>query len=132
MLIKAEQRYIRMSPMKIRKVADAVRGIDSPARVIEYLQFANRRASIPLSKAMKQAVANAKNNMKLSEYNLVVREIQIGEGPRYKRFRAGSRGMAKPIIKRTSHIRVVLETKIQENPKSEARNSKQIENSKLK
>ena len=109
-----------------------MRGIDSPARVIEYLQFANRRASIPLSKAMKQAVANAKNNMKLSEDNLVVREIQIGEGPRYKRFRAGSRGMAKPIIKRTSHIRVVLETKIQENPKSEARNSKQIENSKLK
>lgn len=111
MIIKAEQKYIRMSSRKIRKVADSVRGIEDPARIVEYLQFINRRASLPLSKTLKQAIANAKNNMKLSEDNLRVREIQVGEGPRYKRFRAGSRGIAKPILKRTSHIRVILETK---------------------
>lgn len=111
MLIKAEQKYIRMSPLKIRKVADSVRGISDPTRVVEHLQFAARRAAVPLSKTLKQAIANAKNNMKQSPENLKIREIQIGEGPRYKRFRAGSRGIAKPILKRTSHIRVILETK---------------------
>lgn len=111
MQIIAEQRYIRMSPRKVREVSRAIKGMEDPARLIEYLGFVERRAAGPIIKTLKQAMANAKNNMKVSGDNLRIAEILINEGPRYKRFRAGSRGMAKPIVKRTSHIRVVLETK---------------------
>lgn len=111
MLIKAEQRYVRMSPRKVREVSRAIRGMEDPIKLIEYLGFVQKRAAGPIIKTLKQAIANAKNNMKVSEDNLKISEIIINEGPRYKRFRAGSRGMAKPIVKRTSHIRVVLETK---------------------
>lgn len=111
MLIIAEQRYVRMSPRKVREVGRAIRGMEDPVKLIEYLGFVGKRAAGPIIKTLKQAIANAKNNMKVSEDNLKIAEIIVNEGPRYKRFRAGSRGMAKPIVKRTSHIRVVLETK---------------------
>lgn len=127
MLIIAKQRYIRMSPQKIRRVSRAAQAVKDPEKLISYLSFLDKRASTPLVKTIKQALANARNNMK-STGDLIIKEIQINEGPRNKRFRAGSRGRAKAIIKRTSHIRVVLETK--ENPKSQAPNLKQTKNSK--
>lgn len=121
MLIKAEQRYIRMSPQKIREVVRAVGDIDNPQKMLETLSFLNRRAAGPLSKVVKTAVANAKNNKGISVDMLLIKEIQINEGPRIKRWRAGSVGRAQPILKRMSHIRVILETMSQENPKHEIR-----------
>ena len=84
---------------------------------VEKLPFVGKRASEPLRKAIMTAIANAKQkNINISD--LVIKEIQINEGPRIKRWRAGSRGRVKPYKRRMSHIRVVLETK------SEALNTK--------
>lgn len=114
MLIKAEQKYLRMSPQKLRYVVDVVKRIKDPEKMIQYLAFVNKRASRPFSKVLKQAVANARNTRNVGD-DLVVREVQIGEGPRLKRWRAGPRGGAKPILKKTSHVRVILE--VSEVPK---------------
>ena len=132
MLIKAEQKYIRTSPQKLREVVRGFKKVTDPQKVVDYLQFSEKRAAGPLSKTLKTAIANAKSQGQTGE--LVIREFQIGEGPTMKRFRAASRGMAHKILKRTSHIRIILETKSQENstPKgsqvSQAPNDKQIKN----
>ncbi len=114
MIIKAEQKYVRTSPRKLRLVADAVRGL-SPFRALAYLEKINKRAALPLAKVIKQALANGKNNLGLSEDSLKIHELMINEGPVYKRARPVSRGMSHPIAKRTSHIRVILEAKEEKN-----------------
>lgn len=108
MLIKAEQKYLRESPRKLRKVADLVRKM-RPVQAVEYLAHIRKRATLPLQKVLKQALANAKNNAQIPEGELVIRELVIGQGPTYKRFRPVSRGRAHAIKKRTSHVRVILE-----------------------
>ena len=121
MLIKAEQKYVRTSPRKLRLVADAIRGVKSPAVAITYLENIGKRAGEPLAKTIKQAVANAKNNMNLPVDSLEVKELQISGGPIYKRWRIASRRGAHANFKRTSHIRVILEsmTKTQDVEKKE-------------
>jgi large subunit ribosomal protein L22 len=82
----------------------------SPTKAIASLPLVNKRAAEPLMKVIKSAIAQAKERG-ISETNLVFSEIQIGEGPRLKRGIAVSRGRWHPIVKRMSHIRVVLESK---------------------
>lgn len=108
MEVKAEAKYIRISPRKVRLVADAIRGLD-PQKALEYLKFVNKRAAGPLSKLIKSAIANAQNNFSLKPEDLKFKNIQVGEGPTLKRWQAVSRGRAHSIMKRTSHIKVVLE-----------------------
>ncbi len=107
----ATQKYLIGSPRKLREVVFLIRKM-SPADAVERLPFTHKRAAEPLAKVIKSAVANAKQKG-ASESELVFKEILINEGPRLKRFRAGSRGRAKPYKKRMSHIRVVVETKVQ-------------------
>lgn len=109
MEIIATQKFVRMSPQKLRLVVRVVKEIKDPDKLLAYLELIKKRAAGPILKTVKQALGNAKNNLRLID-KLKVKEIQIGEGPRLKRFRAGSRGIARPILKRTSHIRVVLES----------------------
>src|SRR3989344_8190898 len=106
--IIATQKYIITSPKKLREVADVAKKL-SPTRALEILPFIGKRASTPLAKVIKSAIANAKVKGQ-NEGDLTFKEIQIGEGPRLKRFRAGAHGRAKPYKKRMSHIRVVLTT----------------------
>lgn len=110
MIIKAEQKYVRTSPRKLRLVANAVRKL-SPALALVYLERINKRATLPLAKTIKQALANAKNNAGVDQNSLKIKELAINQGPVYKRAQPVSRGMAHPIAKRTSHIRVILEAK---------------------
>src|SRR3989338_3118388 len=110
MLIKAEQKYVIISPIKLREVANSVRGLKSPLKMIEYLEFVPKKASVPLAKAIKQAIANAKNNAGLSIDSLIVKELAISQGPTYKRGQIVARGRFHPIVKKTSHIRVILES----------------------
>lgn len=110
MLIKAQQKFARTSPRKLRLVADSLRAVRSPQQALVYLEHMKKRAAGPLSKVVKQAVANATGNLKLPTEGLVIKEIQIGGGPIYKRGRPRSRGLSHPIAKRTSHITVVLES----------------------
>lgn len=109
MEIKAEQKYLLLSPKKIRPVVAAIKAL-SPTQALERLPFINKKATKFLIKVIKSALANAKQKG-LSESDLVFKEIQIGEGPRLKRGRPVSRGQWHPIKKRMSHIRVVLTSK---------------------
>lgn len=97
-----------MSPTKLRFVANAVRKMD-PDRAVLYLENVTRKAGIPIAKTIKQALANARNNLKVTD-GLVIRELAIGDGPTLKRGMAASRGQYHPIAKKTAHIRVILET----------------------
>lgn len=110
MLIKAEQKFVRISPRKVRLVANAIRGL-SVAETKDQLKVLNKRAALPLRKTLHQAIANAVNNKQQLEENLTIKEIQIGEGPTFKRWQPVSRGRAHPILKRVSHIKIILESK---------------------
>ena len=116
MEIIAYQKFLRVTPRKLRLVADAVRK-DKPSQALLKLQFMHKMAAKDLYKVMKQAISNAVNNSKLDEKDLKTKHILIEEGPSYKRFRAGSRGRARMILKRTCHIKVVLEAPDKTEPK---------------
>jgi large subunit ribosomal protein L22 len=122
---KATQKYLLMSPRKIRLVVGVIKKM-KPAEAVEKLPFVQKRAGMELAKVIKSAITSAKN-AGVSETDLVFKEIQIGEGPRLKRGRAASRGMWHPFKKRMAHIRVILMT----NAKSETLNSKKLEKSKI-
>ncbi|HWA52185.1 MAG TPA: 50S ribosomal protein L22 [Patescibacteria group bacterium] len=105
----ATQKFLRMSPKKIRIVVDAVKKM-KPTQAVEVLLYVNKRASEPVQKTIKTAIANARMQGANVE-ELVFKEIQIGQGPTLKRGMAAPRGRYHPIMKRMSHIRVVLQTK---------------------
>jgi large subunit ribosomal protein L22 len=112
MEFKSTQKFLRMSPRKLRLVADVARKM-TPTEAVEKLVFTQKRAALPLIKVIKTAIANAKQQG-ISESDLIFKEIQVTQGPRLKRFRAGARGVAKPYVKAMSHIRVILKTKKEE------------------
>jgi large subunit ribosomal protein L22 len=123
--IKATQKFLLQSPRKLRPIVAAIKKM-TPSEAIERLPFVARRASEPLEKVIKQAIANAKVRG-LSEIDLKFKEIQISEGPRLKRGRPVSRGQWHPIKKRMSHIMVVLEVKKSEVKKVEAVKEEKVE-----
>jgi large subunit ribosomal protein L22 len=105
----AEARYVRVTPMKARRVVDLIRGL--PAReALTVLQFAPQSASEPVYKVLASAVANAENNDRLDPDTLQVAAAFVDEGPTMKRFRPRAQGRAYRIRKRTSHITVVVES----------------------
>jgi large subunit ribosomal protein L22 len=109
MEVRSTQKYIITSPQKLREVVSLIKGL-SPTKAFEVLPFTGKRASGRLRKVVGSALANAKEKG-VKEENLYFKEIQITEGPRLKRWRAGARGMAKPYKRRMSHIRIVLGVK---------------------
>ena len=108
--IISTQKYLVSSPRKIREVARLIKKLN-PREAIDMLPFVGRRAYLPLKKVIATALANAKQTGVADETTLAFKEIQIGEGPRLKRWQAGARGRAKPYKRRMAHIRVVLTTK---------------------
>nr|MBO2493724.1 50S ribosomal protein L22 [Clostridia bacterium] len=105
---RAIARYIRMSPRKVRAVIDLIRG-KTVNEALAILANTPRAAAKPVMKVLKSAIANAENNMNMSQDNLYVAEIYADQGPTLKRIRPRARGMAYIIRKRTSHITVVLD-----------------------
>lgn len=103
---RAIQKNIRTSPRKLRLVADVARKL-TPLEALEMLPYSQKRAAVPLVKAIKSAVANAVSQG-ANPTDLSFKEIQIGEGPTLKRGRPVSRGMWHPILKRTSRIRIIV------------------------
>ncbi len=105
--VKAVAKYIRISPRKVRKISGAVKG--KPVEdALNTLQFMPQKAAYLLEKVIRSAVANADQNEGIDIDNLVVRNVVADEGPTLKRFRARARGRGTRILKRTSHITVVL------------------------
>jgi len=123
-LIKAEQKYIRMSPRKVRLVTQAIKDL-LPKEALDHLKFLNKRAALPVAKTIKQAIANAVNNKKLREEELRFSKIEVLPGSTYKRWRPVSRGRAHSIFKRTCHIKVILKTKNQK-PKTQTKKEKNV------
>jgi large subunit ribosomal protein L22 len=109
MEIKAVQKFVRMSPRKLRLVVPMVKDL-KPAEALEILPHIGKRAAEPISKVIKTALANAKEKG-INERDLFFKEIQINDGPRLKRWRPGARGRVKPYQRKMSHIRVILESK---------------------
>ncbi|MBD8506389.1 50S ribosomal protein L22 [Hoyosella sp. G463] len=106
---RATARYVRVTPMKARRVVDLIRGRDA-ADALAVLKFAPQAASEPVAKVLASAVANAENNLSLDPRTLVVSEAYVNEGPTLKRFQPRAQGRAFRIRKRTSHITIVVES----------------------
>ena len=104
---KAIAKYVRISPLKVGYICDEIRG-KQVDEALSILKFTPKKGAKALEKVLKSAVANAENNFNLDRDNLIVSEAYANEGPRMKRFRPKARGMAYPIIKRSSHIGVVV------------------------
>jgi len=110
MLIKATQTYTRQSPRKVRLVANTIKDL-SLVDAMTQLSVISKKSTEVVGKVLRQAVANAVNNHGFQVSDLVIDRVLVNEGPRYKRFNAVSRGRAHNIIKRTSHVTIVLKTK---------------------
>jgi large subunit ribosomal protein L22 len=104
---RATAKYIRISPRKIKTVIDLIRGKDL-GEALNILNFTPKAASQPVKKLIQSAAANAENNYDMNVENLYVAEIQANQGPTLKRYRPRAQGRATQILKRTSHITVVL------------------------
>lgn len=109
--VRAKARYIRITPQKVRLVVNLVRGRDAQ-EAMEILRFLPNKAAEPVYKLVQSAVANAEQNFGLEVEELFISKIFADDGPRNRLRpfggRFGARGKFKPIIKRTSHITVVL------------------------
>lgn len=112
----SSHRYARISPEKVRLVADQVRGL-SVDEAMQLLKFSTRRGAHFVDKVLKSAVANAdqaidegrvEDEQLFDMEDLYVHEARVDVGPSFKRWRPRARGMAYPIIKRTSHIVIKL------------------------
>jgi len=121
---QAIAKYIKISPRKVRLVADAIRGlsIDEASKSLESL---NNRASGPVLKVIKSAVSNAVNNGGIKKTDLDIKAINVTEGIRYKRYHYAGRGRIRPYVRRTSHINVVLTDNDMKDKISKIKNTEQ-------
>ncbi|MEA3485219.1 MAG: 50S ribosomal protein L22 [Candidatus Aerophobetes bacterium] len=107
MEVKAVGKYIRVSPLKLKKVADLVRG-KSTSEAMNILNLAQPQNAREVAKVLKSALANAQNNFGLDPGTLYVKNAVVDKGPVFKRIRPRARGRADLIKKRTAHITVIL------------------------
>jgi large subunit ribosomal protein L22 len=105
----ATARYVRMTPMKCRRVIDLVRGLPVDVAT-DILRFDVHAASEPIGKVLASAIANAEHNKNLDRRDLFISQAYVDEGPTLKRFRPRAQGRAYRIRKRTSHITVVVQS----------------------
>jgi len=105
--IRAHLRFLPLSAQKARLVVDLVRG-KSANEALEILRFVNKGGALPVRKLVASAVANAEENFGVSRDDLYVASIFADEAPTRKWRRFGARGRFKPILRRNSHITVVL------------------------
>ena len=107
MEVTAKTKYVRISPSKVRDLATAIRGLPV-SRALEITERTARKAASLVGKTLKSAIANAENNEGVSADELYVSQAVVEEGPKFKKWRPRARGMASPIRKRLSHIKIVL------------------------
>ena len=112
MEVRSTYKYARISPFKVREVTREIQGLPVSA-ALDVLAFTPKKAAFLINKTLKSAIANAENNVNLKADGLVVKEAIVGEGPTLKRMTARARGSGSRILKRTSHIRIVLSDEIQ-------------------
>ena len=106
--ITAKLSYLRISPRKVRAVAGLLKGLDVDSAQAQ-LKYLARRPASPLLKLLDSAVANASHNSGLDKNYLYIKELTVNEGMKLKRYKPKGFGMAMPLQKKTSHIRIVLD-----------------------
>src|SRR5438874_2829757 len=111
MEVRAIYRYAKISPFKAREITREIQGLPVSA-ALDVVAYSPKKAAALINKTLKSAVANAENNANLKVDGLVVREAIVGEGRTMKRMMARARGSGSRILKRTSHIRIVLSDEI--------------------
>jgi large subunit ribosomal protein L22 len=105
--VRATTKYLPISPQKLRLVCNAVRGMQA-FRAEDTLRFMPQKGAAFALKTLRSAMANAENNFEIDPAELVVSAIYANEGPRRQWRRFGARGRFKPVIRRTSHLTIVL------------------------
>ena len=120
MEIRAVSKSVRVSPRKVRLVAQVIRNqkADDALRTLYLLK---KRGSLVLEKTLMSAIANATNNANLKREDLVIKSLDVLEAPAYKRYHPSTRGRIHPYKKRGSHITIVLEDLKVEAPKEEVK-----------
>jgi large subunit ribosomal protein L22 len=111
MEIRAIYKYAKISPFKAREVTREIQGLPVSA-ALDVVAYSPKKAALLVKKTLKSAMANAENNANLKVDGLVVKEAIVGEGPTMKRMMARARGSGSRILKRSSHIRIVLTDEI--------------------
>lgn len=104
---RATAKFVRVSPIKAQRVASLIRGKDL-GEALNILVLTGNKPAREIEKVVRSAAANAENNHDMDVSRLFISEISANQGPTMKRFRAGSQGRASLILKRSSHISVVL------------------------
>ena len=112
MQVRSTYRYAKISPFKVREVTRAIQGLPVSA-ALDLVAFSPKKAAGFIAKTLKSAVANAENNANLRVDGLVVKEATVGEGPTMKRMMPRARGSGSRILKRSSHIRIILTDEIE-------------------
>ena len=120
MEVKAIAKNVRISHKKVRLVIDQIKN-RRPQEAVKILEFVNKRPAPAIKKVIMSAIANAKNNYALDEGSLVFKQISASKGLSFKRYRPVSRGRVHHILKRASHLTVVLEgeQKVKKEPESQ-------------
>jgi large subunit ribosomal protein L22 len=108
MEVRATAKYLRVQPRKVRIIADEIRGMDA-TMAAHKLRYHTSKSAKLLRKVLINAMANAVENNQLSPETLRIATIEVNEGPRIKRIQARAMGRANRIVKKTSHITVVVE-----------------------
>ncbi|WZL72629.1 50S ribosomal protein L22 [Clostridiaceae bacterium 35-E11] len=104
---RAIAKYVRISPRKLKPIVDMIKGMNVN-EALATLDFTPRAGAPVLAKVIKSAKANAENNHEMNPDQLYIAEVYANQGPTMKRWRAASMGRGVKILKRTSHVGVVL------------------------
>lgn len=107
MQARAEAKYVRISPRKVNYICKEIRG-KNVDEALTILRFTPKKGAKILEDVLKSAIANAENNLSLDRADLVVSGAWANDGPTMKRWRPKAKGAAYPILKRTSHIGVIV------------------------
>ncbi len=111
MQVTAQLNNLRIAPRKVRLIARAIKGMNATSAKHQ-LVYIVKKSSGPISKLLDSALANAHANFNMDKDNLFIKDIIVNEGPKLKRFRPKGFGMASPIEKKTSHIRIILDERV--------------------
>lgn len=120
MEVRAHLRYLRIAPRKVRLVINLIRGM-AVDNAIDQLTILPKKSSLPILKLLNSAIANAENNFQLDRKTLKVQSIVANEGPKLKRYRPRAFGRAAEILKRSTHVSIIL---IGEGGKKETKSAK--------
>ena len=126
MEIKANTRFLRIAPRKVRLLANLIKGLDA-TKALDQLNFLPKRAAKPMIKLLDSAIANAVHNFELDKNNLYVKSITVDQGPILYRWMPKAMGRATQIRKKTSHIWLVLAERVPSATKKSSVNKKKSE-----